>query len=266
MRNPLLSPGQIVELLKVVLACLVKNLSRLLSAESAFNVQALLPPRPKVAKHIKNAIESNLNEGLQLAPETGVLRCWWCGTDPLYVQYHDEEWGHPVLDENRLFEKICLEGFQAGLSWITILRKRESFRAAFENFDIEKVSRFGKRQINQLLQDASIVRHRGKIESVINNSQRALELLDSGGSLRELLWQDAVQSTVPITSKQQIVATSDASIRLSKTLKRMGWSFVGPTTCYALMQSAGIVNDHLANCHSWQTVEAERKKIFPTLR
>ena len=159
----------------------------------------------------------------------GVTRCSWAGSDPLYVAYHDSEWGFPVADDTRLFEKICLEGFQAGLSWLTILRKRENFRRAFRGFDPARVARFRPADVDRLLQDAGIVRHRGKIESVVNNARRARELT-AHGSLASYLWQ-----------------WSDAK-SLAKDLKRRGWSFVGPTTVYAFMQACGIVNDHDAAC------------------
>jgi DNA-3-methyladenine glycosylase I len=179
-------------------------------------------------------------------------RCWWAGTDPLYVRYHDEEWGRPVRDDNRLFEKICLEGFQAGLSWLTILRKRENFRAAFKGFDIDTVARFNGHDVNRLLRDAGIVRHRGKIESTINNAHRAIELRDEQGSLSNYFWSwqpDAASRPKRITREVlKGMATTPESTALSKDLRRRGWTFVGPTTVYAFMQAMGLVNDHVEGC------------------
>jgi DNA-3-methyladenine glycosylase I len=179
-------------------------------------------------------------------------RCWWCGTDPLYVRYHDEEWGWPVTDDRRLFEKICLEGFQAGLSWITILRKRENFRRAFAGFDPEVVSRFTARDVRRLLADPGIVRHRGKIESTINNAARARALAGEFGSLSTYVWQwqpDSATRPRRITRAALMrMPTTPASIALSKDLRRRGWTFVGPTTIYAFMQAMGLVNDHLEEC------------------
>ncbi len=178
----------------------------------------------------------------------GVTRCWWCGADPLYVAYHDDEWGHPVTSDVRLFEKLCLEGFQAGLAWITILRKREAFRAGFAGFDIEAVSRFGDADIARLLADAGIVRHRGKIESTINNAGRALDLLAEHGSIHAYVQRFGPAQHVQPTLTSSFVATSPESIALSKDLKKRGWSFVGPTTMYAFMQAMGLVNDHIVGC------------------
>ncbi len=166
----------------------------------------------------------------------------------MYVRYHDEEWGRPVHDDTRLFEKICLEGFQAGLSWLTILRKRDAFREAFASFEIERVAKFSKRDVDKLVLDAAIVRHRGKIESTINNAHRAIELASEKGSLAEYFWEFQPRKSPKLRSKADVVATTDESTRLSKDLKRRGWSFVGPTTCYAFMQSMGMVNDHIVGC------------------
>lgn len=181
-----------------------------------------------------------------------VTRCWWAGSDPLYVRYHDEEWGRPVRDDRRLFEKICLEGFQAGLSWLTILRKREHFRAAFAGFDMERVARFNGRDVNRLLRDAGIVRHRGKIESTINNARRALALRDEHGSLADYFWrwQPDGASRPPRITREVLteMATTPESIALGKDLRRRGWTFVGPTTTYAFMQAMGLVNDHVEDC------------------
>jgi DNA-3-methyladenine glycosylase I len=179
----------------------------------------------------------------------GVARCWWCGDDPLSVRYHDEEWGRRVADDRRLFEKLCLEGFQSGLSWLTILRKRENFRAAFADFDIDAVAEFGPDDVERLLGDAGIVRHRGKIESTINNARRARAIRDEAGSL--VAYVDRFAPDAPHrdpSSPSGLPATSPASIALSKDLKKRGWTFVGPTTVYAFMQAMGVVNDHVEGC------------------
>ena len=185
--------------------------------------------------------------------DDGLVRCWWGASTPDYAAYHDAEWGRPVLDDRRLFEKICLEGFQAGLSWLTILRKRENFRAGFANFEILRVARFGKRDVTRLLKDAGIVRHRGKVESTINNARRALGLAEEFGSLAGYFWRfEPDPRSRPRRLTRGALAemsTSPESIALSKDLKRRGWSFVGPTTMYAFMQAMGLVNDHLDGCH-----------------
>ncbi len=192
-------------------------------------------------------------------------RCAWPGEDPLYVRYHDEEWGRPVTDDTRLFEKICLEGFQAGLSWITILRKRENFRKAFTGFDPAAVARFGPKDVQRLLKDEGIVRHRGKIESTINNAKRALALMEEKGSLAAYFWSweppaaDRPQRMTPAELKK--LTTSRQSIAMSKDLKKRGWSFVGPTTSYAFMQAMGLVNDHLHDCEVRAEVERARVKL-----
>ena len=180
----------------------------------------------------------------------GKCRCWWPGTDEEYLRYHDEEWGEKVTDDFRLFEKICLEGFQAGLSWLTILRKRENFRAAFARFDFNKVAQFDEKDVERLVLDAGIVRHRGKILSTINNAHRALELLAEFGSLHAYFLQF---KPGPLKGKLDYATamsftTTEESRALSKDLKKRGWSFVGPTTCYAFMQAMGLVNDHLDGC------------------
>jgi DNA-3-methyladenine glycosylase I len=179
-------------------------------------------------------------------------RCWWCGTDPLYVQYHDEEWGKPVRDDRRLFEKICLEGFQAGLSWLTILRKRDNFRAAFSDFKFDTVARYTSKDVTRLLKDEGIIRHRGKIESTINNAQRAIDLRKEEGSLAEYFWRwQPQQSSRPKRITQDVLktmATTPESTALSKDLRKRGWTFVGPTTVYAFMQAMGLVNDHVDEC------------------
>ena len=163
----------------------------------------------------------------------------------MYVEYHDREWGRPVHDDTRLFEKICLEGFQSGLSWLTILRKRENFRRAFANFDIGRVAQFSSDDVARLLSDAGIVRHKGKIESTINNARRCQELIAEFGSLDTFVWGFV---TVASASSADLPTQSAESVRLSKELKRRGWSFVGPTTMYAFLQSVGVVNDHLSDC------------------
>ena len=192
-------------------------------------------------------------------------RCWWCGEDDLYVAYHDREWGFPVADDRRLFEKVCLEGFQAGLSWLTILRKREAFRAAFANFEFERVAKFAPRDVERLLGNAGIVRHRGKIESTINNARRARELASEFGSLAAYFWRwEPVPSSRPRKLTREVLATmptSPESIALSKDLKKRRWSFVGPTTMYAFMQSVGVVNDHIEGCFCRAEVEKERKRF-----
>jgi DNA-3-methyladenine glycosylase I len=181
-----------------------------------------------------------------------LVRCWWCGADPLYVAYHDREWGKPVTDDTRLFEKVCLEGFQAGLSWLTILRKRDNFRRAFANFDIDRVARYTPRDVTRLLRDEGIIRHRGKIESTINNAGRAIELREECGSLSKYFWQwQPDPASRPRRIKRETLmgmATTAESVALSKDLRRRGWTFVGPTTIYAFMQAMGLVNDHVEDC------------------
>jgi len=202
--------------------------------------------------------------------EDGVVRCFWAGSDPLYRRYHDEEWGFPVADDRRLFEKICLEGFQSGLSWLTILRKRENFRAAFSGFDRERVAGFGARDVARLLRDAGIVRHRGKIESTINNAGRARELARAHGSLAAFFWAfepSAAERPRRVTRGELMkMATTPASIRLSKQLKQLGFSFVGPTTVYAFMQAMGLVNDHLEGCAVRERAERARERFRRPLR
>jgi DNA-3-methyladenine glycosylase I len=174
----------------------------------------------------------------------GHPRCHWCAATPEYTAYHDNEWGYPVADDRRLFEKISLEGFQSGLSWRTILAKRENFRAAFEGFDFDKVARFTQDDVERLLQDAGIVRHRGKIEAVIHNAARAQEMVAREGSLAAFFWayEPAALDT------PQTASTSEASVAISKALKKLGWKFVGPTTVYAFMQAMGLINDHAEGC------------------
>ena len=187
-------------------------------------------------------------------------RCWWPGDDAEYLAYHDHEWGRPVKDAIQLFEKICLEGFQAGLSWLTILRKRHNFRAAFDQFEFETVARYTEADVERLLQDAGIVRHRRKIESAINNAQRACDLVDELGSLATYFWryEPAVRpERYDYATLSQLSKTAE-STSLSKDLKKRGWSFVGPTTAYAFMQAMGLVNDHLQGCCIRQAVQDER--------
>jgi len=184
-------------------------------------------------------------------------RCW-STTDELYLAYHDEEWGRPVTDERGLLERLCLEGFQSGLSWLTILRKRENFRAAFAGFDPESVARFGARDVTRLLKDAGIVRHRGKIEAAIANARGTLTLAEAGTSLEELVWRHRPQRRrAAPKSFKDLAATTPESAALSKELKRAGFRFVGPTTVYAAMQACGVVNDHLATCFVRNQVQQE---------
>lgn len=183
-----------------------------------------------------------------ITSDDNITRCWWCVNDPQYVKYHDEEWGRPNKDDSYLFENICLEGFQAGLSWLTILRRREAFRKAFADFDFHKVARFTKRKVDSLVKNANIIRHRGKIESAINNAKRTIVLIDEFGSLNEYFQQFKPKKHPVVRSRKDIVATTAESTAMSKDMKRRGFSFLGPTTCHAFMQSMGLVNDHLVGC------------------
>jgi DNA-3-methyladenine glycosylase I len=193
--------------------------------------------------------------------EDGVPRCWW-GVEPeIYRKYHDDEWGRAVTDDNRLFEKICLEGFQAGLSWLTILRKRDNFRAGFAGFDPATVSGFGEEDVERLLADAGIIRHQGKIRSTINNAGCALELIQERGSLAAYFWAWAGPEEPP---PLEIQAVTEVSTALSKDLKKRGWSFVGPTTVYAFMEAMGLVNDHLDGCHVREECARARRHIVDT--
>jgi DNA-3-methyladenine glycosylase I len=193
---------------------------------------------------------------MNLVPgDDGQPRCSWGASTPDYATYHDNEWGFGVVDDNRLFEKLCLEGFQSGLSWLTILRKRENFRAAFADFDPTEVAAFGEADVDRLLADAGIVRHQGKIRSTINNAHRALELIDEFGSLAAYAWPHATFGEAPT----EIAATTATSTAISKDLKRRGWTFVGPTTVYAFMQAVGLVNDHLDGCWVRDTAERGRR-------
>lgn len=192
----------------------------------------------------------------------GLTRCAWCGTDPLYVAYHDQEWGMPQGDDRRLFEKLCLEGFQAGLSWLTILRKRPAFRAAFAGFDPAVLAGWGPTDVERLAADAGIVRHRGKIRAVLDNAPRALALAREHGSLGAHLWSFE-PAPGPGPSQLSLAATSPAATASSADLRRRGWSYVGPTTLHAFMQSMGMVNDHLPGCHRRPAVEAARAAFVP---
>ncbi|WP_265516576.1 DNA-3-methyladenine glycosylase I [Nitratireductor luteus] len=204
---------------------------------------------------------SDERTGLIEGPD-GKTRCFWHANLPDYLAYHDNEWGRPVDDDIRLFEKLCLEGFQSGLSWLTILRKRENFREAFEGFDFERVARFTDEDVDRLLTNAGIVRHGGKIRSTINNAQRAIELRREFGSLARYFWRhepgpDARPALLDFPTLMANPRT-DVSARISKDLKKRGWSFVGPTTIYAFMQAMGLVNDHIEGCAMRPVVEAER--------
>ncbi len=189
----------------------------------------------------------------------GKHRCMWCASAPEFLHYHDSEWGFPVSDDFRLFEKICLEGFQSGLSWRTILAKRENFRAAFHDFDFNKIARYTARDVSRLLADEGIVRHRGKIEAVINNAQRAKEMVEREGSLAAFFW--SYEPHPDNLAEAQTVSTSEKATRLSKDLKKLGWKFVGPTTVYAFMQAMGLINDHVPECVIHSKV-AQKRKAF----
>jgi DNA-3-methyladenine glycosylase I len=207
---------------------------------------------------------ARIPRGLAPGPD-GELRCAWCLSTPEYLAYHDREWGFPVADDVPLFEKLCLEGFQAGLSWLTILRKREAFRRAFAGFDPVRLSRFGPRDVTRLLRDEAIVRHRGKIESAVNNARRALELRREHGSLAAHLWSfEPPPSARPRRVSWAVLrrmASTPESTALSRDLHRRGWSFVGPTTVYAFMQARGLVNDHLDGCIIRERVERARRSF-----
>ena len=193
--------------------------------------------------------------------EDGRRRCAWCTGTPEYVAYHDDEWGRPVTDDVRLYEKLCLEGFQSGLSWLTILRKREGFRRAFAGFEPEKVAAFGDDDVQRLLNDASIVRHRGKIEAAIDNSRAVLAVQERLGSLAALVWSfEPARRGRPVPTRLgEVPPTSPESTALAKELRRQGFRFVGPTTAYAAMQSLGLVNDHLKGCHVRTACDRDRR-------
>jgi DNA-3-methyladenine glycosylase I len=201
-------------------------------------------------------------EGISLEPD-GVPRCWWGASDPLYRAYHDEEWGRPVADDTRLFEKLSLEGFQSGLSWLTILRKRENFRRAFAGFEPDAIAGFDDADVERLMADAGIVRHRGKIAAVINNARRYDELRDEFGGLAPYVWRFEPDPTIRPAALDHAAlmaaTTSPEAVAMSKDLRRRGWSFVGPTTAYAFMEAMGLVNDHLSGCAFRDRVEAERR-------
>ena len=195
--------------------------------------------------------------------DDGTKVCPWGERHADYADYHDQEWGVPEFNDFRLYEKVCLEGFQAGLSWLTILRKRENFRAAFLNFDIEKVAGFTDTDVVRLMEDAGIVRHRGKIEATIVNAQGALRVIERYGSLSSFLWSfepDNVKTNV-VKAAQLSRSVSEESTEMSRALKKLGWKFVGPTTCYSLMQADGIVNDHLLDCYRWSEIEKLRSVL-----
>lgn len=202
-----------------------------------------------------------LSDGL-VRHDDGRVRCWWCGTDPAYVAYHDDEWGRPVHDDTRLFEKLCLEGFQAGLSWLTILRKRPAFRVAFADFDPEVVARFDEHDVDRLVADAAIVRHRGKIHAVLANARATNDLVAAGGSLDALVWDFAPDSHRAPATIDDVPTTIPEAVALAGELKRRGFRFVGPTTVYAFMQSMGLVDDHLRGCamRGAGTAAADRSK------
>ena len=189
----------------------------------------------------------------------GNSRCLWCGAAPEFLAYHDTEWGFPVSDDHRLFEKLSLESFQSGLSWRTILNKRENFRTVFHNFDFDKIASFTQRDIDRLLKDESIIRHRGKIEAVINNAQRVQECIKREGSLAAFIWR--YEPGKKQLAKPQSKSSSAESITLSKDLKKQGWKFVGPTTVYAFMQAMGMINDHVEDCVIRAKVEHARKSF-----
>jgi DNA-3-methyladenine glycosylase I len=218
-------------------------------------------PSPTAADGGPPAAASPQTTGITVG-EDGVARCWWCGDDPLYRGYHDAEWGRPVADDRRLFEKLCLEGFQSGLSWLTILRKRENFRRAFDGFEIQAVARFGAADVDRLLADAGIVRNRAKIQATIDNARRCAELVDEFGGFAAYVWrfEPDVRSRPHVVDHATLMQLSQSpeSKAMSKDLRRRGWSFVGPTTAYAFMEAMGLVNDHLHQCDVQADVEHER--------
>jgi DNA-3-methyladenine glycosylase I len=190
-----------------------------------------------------------------------VERCFWAGEDKENVRYHDEEWGRPVTDDNRLFEKLCLEGFQSGLSWLTILKKRPQFRKQFKQFDVKKVAKMTEADVERLLQDAGIIRHRGKIASTINNAKRTLEIQKEFGSLAAYIWRFEPEEKAAPELRGTLESETEASRALSKDLRKRGFSFVGPTTCYAFMQAMGLVNDHYAQCFARSECEHLRRSL-----
>lgn len=209
----------------------------------------------------------NLNATVNISMTEYVTRCFWARDDEQYQNYHDTEWGYPVDDDIRLFEKVCLEGFQSGLSWLTILRKRENFRAAFDGFDFHKVAQYNDDDVDRLLADAGIVRHRGKIEATINNAARAVELEKEFGTLAAYFWQfeptpDERPDDMSEASLRKLAQT-EKSKQLAKDLKKRGWKFFGPTTAYAFMQAMGLVNDHTEDCHFRQKALEARANFTP---
>jgi DNA-3-methyladenine glycosylase I len=191
----------------------------------------------------------------------GLARCWWAVSAPEYLRYHDEEWGRPIVEDDGLFERLSLEGFQSGLSWLTILRKRDAFRRAFAGFRIERVARFGEAEVEQLLGDAGIVRNRGKIVATIENARAAIELAAKGESLSALVWSHRPRRRRAPRRRSDLAATTPESEALARELRRSGFRFVGPTTVYALMQAGGLVNDHVAGCHVRREVEEEQAAV-----
>lgn len=198
--------------------------------------------------------------GTMIGPDGGA-RCRWCGAAPEFLAYHDTEWGFPVRDDQRLFEKISLEAFQSGLSWRTILAKRESFRTAFHGFDFHRIAQYTEKDVERLLNDAGIVRHRGKIEAVVNNAARAVELVQREGSLAAFIWR--YEPNTAQLAPPQTASTSAQSDLLAKDLKKLGWKFVGPTTVYAFMQAMGLINDHAEQCMIRSRVQRARKTFKP---
>ncbi len=203
-----------------------------------------------------------MTDGL-IKGKDGKMRCFWAGHDPLYVHYHDTEWGRPVDDDTRLYEKICLEGFQAGLSWFTILKRRENFRKAFANFNYKKVAKFTTRDVERLLKDEGIIRHRGKIEAAIHNATLVQDIIKEFGSLVDYFWSFEPKQRPKMMDLKALksMALTSESKALSKDLRKRGFKFVGPTTMYAHMQAMGVVNDHLEGCHCRQAVEKQRKSF-----
>jgi DNA-3-methyladenine glycosylase I len=184
-----------------------------------------------------------------LTGDDGITRCWWCGTDPLYVAYHDDDWGRPVRDERELFEKLILDGAQAGLAWITILRKREGYRAAFEGFDPERIAAYGDDDVARLLADPGIVRNRQKVAAAIGNAKALLAMHEAGETLVDLVWSHQPEPRKrPLRPDDEFPVTSDEALALSKALQQRGWKFVGPTIVYAFMQAVGVIDDHVAGC------------------
>jgi len=206
---------------------------------------------------------TDLNQTHLNTDDDGITRCWWGKSDADYLRYHDREWGYPVADDFKLFEKMCLEGFQSGLSWLTILRKRENFRAAFANFDFNTVAQFDDHDLQRLMQNAGIVRHRGKIQATMSNAKCAQDIVREFGSLAAYIWQWEPKNTEPHIGKGEythpIPSVTKSSQALSKDLKKRGWKFFGPTTAYAFMQAMGLVNDHMAGCFCKEKATNMRK-------